>query len=206
MSYGISLSKQTVSFLSSFGFGFLLGVVYDMFYIARLLISKSKMATLISDILYVIVAAIMSFILVLVVTDGEVRAYILLGELLGFLTYYFSAGVLVIRTSQKIVAFLKKLFSVIYKIISTPFLLIFRFLHKIFIFFAEKIRKITKKCTKKSKFRLQVNNTLLYNLITNSSHSSRSSNADCKSTIKNTKGRRKKSEHKHKTKKRKEKI
>lgn len=122
MTYGFSLARQTQSFLVAFGFGFILGVIYDLFFIVRLMISKSKAAVIISDALYVLVAAVMSFSMFLIVTDGLVRAYIVLGELLGFFVYYFTAGVFVNRVSGKIISAVKRFFAFFFKIISTPFL------------------------------------------------------------------------------------
>lgn len=172
MTYGFSLARQTQSFLVSFGFGFILGILYDIFFIVRLLISKSKTALIISDMLYVAVASVLSFSMFLVVTDGEVRMYVIFGELLGFLVYYFSAGVFVNRVSEKIITFLRRFFTSLFKIISAPFKWIFRFTHKIFAKTGVKIRKMAKKTAKKSKFCLQVHNVLLYNSTRNKINSS----------------------------------
>ena len=50
--YGLSLATQTKNFLLSLGFGFIMGIFYDLFRIIRISISKGKIATVISDILF----------------------------------------------------------------------------------------------------------------------------------------------------------
>ena len=170
MTYGLSLAAQTKNFFVSFGFGFLLGILYDFFFVIRSLISKRKAVTVVCDILFTALATLMSFTLLLVITDGQIRFYALLGEAAGFFVYYLSLGVFVFKTSEKAVLairkicrFLSKIFISVFKVISYPFRVIFAFfgknLKKIRIF----LRKILKKSLKKSKYYLRFGNNMLYN-------------------------------------------
>jgi hypothetical protein len=112
----------------------------------------------------------MSFLLLLSVTDGQIRFYVILGELIGFFVYYFSLGVFIVKICEKITAVLKKLFAVVkrfflfvFRVISFPFRKLFKLLKGIFKKIYEKTLKNTKKIVKKSKYHLQVDTALLYN-------------------------------------------
>jgi spore cortex biosynthesis protein YabQ len=170
MTYSLSLAKQTQNFFAAFGFGFILGILYDFFFVIRSLISKRKAATFICDLAFVVLAALMSFMLLLVITDGQLRFYVLAGELLGFFVYYLSFGVFVIRISEKIIAFirkiclkLKRLLVSVFRIISYPFRAIFSVFCKIFKKIRIFLRKTLKKTLKKVKYHLRFENNMLYN-------------------------------------------
>ena len=170
MTYGISLARQTYTFFVSVGFGFLLGVVYDVFFLIRNLISKRRWVTFICDAVFTVSASVMSFLLLLIITDGRIRAYVLFGEAVGFLVYYFSLGVFIVKLCEKITriirsvfAFFKRILLFIFKVISWPFRKLFVIFSTFFKKIYEKTCKKAKKMVKKSKFLLQVDTALLYN-------------------------------------------
>lgn len=170
MTYGISLAKQTYNFFVSVGFGFALGIVYDIFFIIRNLVSRFRWVTVLCDCLFTVCASVLSFLLLLIITDGQIRAYVILGELIGFFVYYFSLGVFIVRICDRITrflkavfAFFKKIFIFIFRVVSYPFRKIFAFFRRIFKKIYEKMQKNTKKIVKKSKYHLKVDNALLYN-------------------------------------------
>ena len=105
--YGLSLATQTKNFLLSLGFGFIMGILYDLFRIVKISISKGKLATIISDILYCIFLCFALFLFCLTVNEGEIRLYLLLGSMAGFFVYYFSLGVIIFSFSEKIIAFIR---------------------------------------------------------------------------------------------------
>lgn len=165
MEYIISLSTQTRGFLISIGFGALVGAWYDLIRIIRLTFTKSgRAALMVSDIFFVLSAALMTFLFLLTVTDGEIRLYILFGELIGFVIYYFSFGVIAVRFTQKTVNKIKKAVKRIFGFVFAPFIKIFRFFgrktDKLFKIF----QKMSKKFDKNAKILLQKDKALLYNL------------------------------------------
>lgn len=162
--YGLSLAQQTKSFLLSLGFGFIMGIFYDLFRIVRISISKGKVATVISDILYCVFLCFCTFIFCLTVNEGEVRFYLLLGTVAGFCVYYFSLGALVFLVSEIIISFIKKIAESIFNVISFPFRFIIGKIKQLFNKLSAKSRKNTKNVKNKSKFLLKVNKILLYNL------------------------------------------
>lgn len=162
--YSISIARQTQIFLFSLGFGFIMGIFYDLFRILRLCISAKKVSFIIFDVLYCILLCFCSFLFILSINEGEVRFYILIGEGIGFAVYYFSLGIIVFSVSERIVNFFKKLFGMLFKVIFFPFVWIFKRTAKVFNKLFKKSRKNTENIKNKSNFLLKVNKHMLYNL------------------------------------------
>ena len=161
--YSLSLADQTKGFLLSLGFGFLMGIFYDLVRIVRISISKSKKVIFVFDLLYFVFLGFCSYIFFLVVNEGDIRAFLLLGEGIGFAIYYFSLGVVVYTASEKILSVMKKVISKILKIILFPFVWVFKKLKTLLEKFAKKWNKKSKKIKNKSKFHLKLHKHLLYN-------------------------------------------
>lgn len=85
MDYIVGMPRQTTNFLLSLGFGFCIGVLYDVVRTIRLIFGGGKRTVLIFDILYSAFAGLVTFIFSLVITNGMVMAYVVFGEVLGFL-------------------------------------------------------------------------------------------------------------------------
>lgn len=160
MDYIQGLAEQTEIFLYSLGFGFLLGILYDVFRTLRLIISSSRLFVFIWDLIYFAVCAFLTFCFIMVIDSGKVRIYVALGEILGWLIYYFSFGAIAIKLSNAVISFLRRIFTAIFKPIK-----------RIFVWFCKKIRKtgvfckkIIRKSDKKAKFNLQKYKGIVYNL------------------------------------------
>lgn len=168
--YGLSLATQTKNFLLSLGFGFIMGIFYDLFRIVRISISKSKIATVFSDILYCIFLGFSLMLFCLTVNEGEIRFYLLLGSLAGFFVYYFSLGVIIFSFSERLITLIKKIIKSVFNVISYPFRFVFGKLRKLLNNLSAKSHKNTKNIKNKSKFLLKVNKLLLYNLLVKKQH------------------------------------
>ncbi len=144
--YSVPQSEQLTCFLSSLGMGFLLGVLYDVLRAIRLSFTKSKIALVVFDVLYFILFGVLTFLFILALNKGEVRSYIIAGELMGAFFYYISFGIAVIKFTDKAVLFLQKVRTVIFKVITAPF----RLLKRLFLFILKPIIKILQKTEKKS--------------------------------------------------------
>lgn len=121
MEYIHGLSTQGRMFLFSLGFGFLLGILYDLFRVIRLTVSRSRGFTLFMDLLYFAFCTVLTFFFLLVLDAGRIRLYSLGGELLGFLVYYFSFGAVASRAGSRFAKAVKRLFALIFR----PFVFIF---------------------------------------------------------------------------------
>ncbi len=162
--YGLSLATQTKGFLLSLGFGFIMGIFYDLFRIIRISISNGKIATIIFDILYCIFLCFSLFLFCLTINEGEVRFYLLAGAIAGFGVYYFSLGAIIFSFSERVVSFIKRRLKSVFNMIAFPFRFVFGKIRNIFNKLSIKHRKNTKNIKNKSKFLLKVNKLLLYNL------------------------------------------
>ncbi len=144
--YTVDQNEQVLIFLASLGVGFLLGVLYDFLRAVRLSFTRGKIAVVIFDLIYFFSVAFFSYIFILAANKGEVRSYIIIGELLGAVFYYFSFGIAVVKITNRFVSLLKRFYSFVFKIISFPFRLIKRLVSRFF----GKLSKFFKKSEKKS--------------------------------------------------------
>jgi len=163
MEYLPSLADQTRLFLLSLGFGFVLGILYDLFRIIRLLTAKNGCAALlVQDILYSLCCTALSFFFFLAVGDGAVRFYLLGGEILGWLVYYVSFGTVALRFSEWLVRLLRRFFKFCVRIFTAPFLWFLRLLEKAAISL-RKCRILLKKVHKNLHFGLHFTHSVVYN-------------------------------------------
>ena len=161
--YNVSHNEQTLIFIASLGLGFIFGILYDAMRAIRLSITKSRGLIIAFDLLYFFIVALGSYLFIIATNKGEVRSYIIIGELLGAAFYYFSLGFALMKLTDKLVSLLNSFYSLAFKFISFPFRLIKSAFSRVFgklkIFF-EKSEKKSKKIQKKvlPKWRVYVYN------------------------------------------------
>ena len=160
MIYIQGMAEQTEIFFYSLGFGFLLGILYDIFRLVRLIVSRSKGVILFMDLLYFAVCSLLVFCFILAADSGKVRLYTVAGEVIGWLIYYFSFGTVAIRFSNAVVSFFKRVNYAVSRRIKSVFGKIFRKFRKT----GENCKKIIRKSDKKAKFNLQKYRHIVYNL------------------------------------------
>lgn len=141
MTYLVSSPQQLRTFLYAVGFGFFIGILYDLFRTLRLLLWNGKRAFLISDVLFSLAAGFFTFLFALSQLDGNIRGYALFGELLGFLIYSVTFGVFFSKLSDRLVRMLSR----VLRILSKPFLYLYGKVSRFF-------EKMFKKCEKKRVF------------------------------------------------------
>jgi len=122
MGYMQGVSEQLKVFLYSFGLGFLLGILYDVFRILRMIFSFGKIMTFIQDFLYVVICAFLTFGFALVLNDGKIMFYIFFGECIGWLIYYFSLGSLALKISSAVINGVRSIIFGLKKLIKRPWL------------------------------------------------------------------------------------
>lgn len=105
----ISLLVQLGDFFMSFSLGLVLGVFYDLFRVANLFSKPTHRRIFIQDVFYFVISGIVTFLFMLVVNSGEIRFYIIAGEVAGFLLYHFTFGRLVVSFMIKIYRLLVRL-------------------------------------------------------------------------------------------------
>ena len=112
-----NFSSQIIIFGFSVVTGLLVGVLYSIFKVFRLLMPHSKMVVVLSDFSFMLVLTIITAVFSIGFTDGYVRYFVLAGEFLGFLIWKFTlAGffdrffVIVFGCIRKTVYYIQKFF------------------------------------------------------------------------------------------------
>lgn len=166
----IAIDSQSWMFFYSILFGTVLGVIYDMFRIPRLIgkadkkivKGKQKAAScrigegllFFQDVLYFFICGILTFLFVLVINRGEIRFFIVTGEIIGWSVYNITLGRITLIVFNSVYSVLKKLYLDSKKIVL-----------KIFCPIKKVVKsKIDKLNLKKSKNNLKFNKSLGYNL------------------------------------------
>lgn len=162
--YSVPQNEQLAIFALSLGVGFLLGVLYDIMRALRLSLTKSKIVLVISDISYFLLFGLITFLFILALNKGEIRFYIIAGELIGAFFYYISLGIAVIKITDKAVALLRKFYAFVFKVISAPFRLLSKAFSGIFQGLSKLFRKTGKKSEKIQKKLLPKVRLYVYNL------------------------------------------
>ncbi|MBQ4120173.1 MAG: spore cortex biosynthesis protein YabQ [Clostridia bacterium] len=116
----INNTSQAISFLYSIILGILFAIIYDFFRSLRKCKQHTILLVFIEDILYFLILAVITFIFLLALTNGQVRAYILIGILLGFLLFVLTLSKYYII----VMCFLLKLFFKLLDLISKGFYII----------------------------------------------------------------------------------
>lgn len=87
-----SLADQTVYFLASIVLGAALAALYDLVRAGRMLFRAGKVHVLVSDILFFALCGVLTSLFALPFNKGSVRAFIVIGEGVGFLAFRLTVG------------------------------------------------------------------------------------------------------------------
>ena len=114
----ITLSSQISVFLGSLAVGAFLSLFYDVFRVFDALLVYNFKRIFLEDVSYLILCAIATFTYMLITSMGEIRGYILTGELIGWITYRLTLGLvgyrfvlIVAKSFQNICLKVQKLFQ-----------------------------------------------------------------------------------------------
>lgn len=140
---GISLEAQTLIFLESILLGISLSILYDLLRAIRHTSRTGIFLTSLLDGFFWCAVLVAFFLFVIVIVQGEGRAYILLGAVLGAVLYYMTLSQLMLA-----------IFSTIFRSIGRLFKTISQISHKIFGKIKCKFKK-NKKCNKNIKKHFQ---------------------------------------------------
>lgn len=160
--YLIGLQQQLRNFSLSLGVGFLLGIIYDLFRLTRVVLFKrqSKAVIITQDVIYALTCGFVTFLFLLSKNYGEFRAYVIAGEGIGFLIYFFTLGIVAVRFVDTVTNKMRKALNVILK----PLKSLICQVNMVKRNLNEKTVNKSKKFLKNFKIRLQPRGVLLYNL------------------------------------------
>lgn len=140
----MNLSSQAIMFLSSCVLGFCLAAVYDVFRITRIAVKTCNAIIFIEDLIFFIIVTISSFIFIIVKNDGVFRGFLIVGELLGAILYFFTLSILVLKAANLIINVVTSIFKFIFNITIKP-------VYKLIRFIFQKALNISKKLTIKDR-------------------------------------------------------
>lgn len=98
--------------ISAFGFSFLFGlilaVIYEPFRIFHKIGFSKPIHYFVSDFIYMIIFAVLTYFLCLILLEGSVRIFVIIGEILGFTLFYIIVRPVLDRIYNPIIKFSKK--------------------------------------------------------------------------------------------------
>ncbi|MCI9415310.1 MAG: hypothetical protein HFJ79_09075 [Clostridiales bacterium] len=155
--------SQFYNLFLSCGLGFLLGVYYDVFRVARLALRSGKRSIFFQDLFFFASSAVITFLFALAVTAGQLRLYIFLGSAAGFAAYYFTLGRVVMKFAGTAIRLILKVWHILWMVILFPFRWLYRLLRPLMIKLGHLTGKITEKPRSFLKKGLKHAGSLLYN-------------------------------------------
>jgi len=157
------LLNQALTFALGLGLGFFICVLYDIFKIIRMCYKPGIILALVQDMLFWIITAFLTFILLMVRADGELRIFVFVAQIIGFILARKSISVVIIKAAEFLIPKIKWLLSKIRKRILGPIYGVFASLVEIYDHGMEKSREKGIKFLKKSKKSLKLPTRMMYN-------------------------------------------
>ncbi len=156
-SYMFEPETELSLFALSIAIGAIFGVIYEVTRIVRIIFPHRSWMVFIEDMLFMLFCGFWFFIFSMTFARGQLRGFLLLGNLLGFFFYIFTLGELVKRVvtgaRERIVAALKWTGRLLWRRLLRP--IIFKILRPLGVR-CKKIRRKRKKSEKSSKKVLKV--------------------------------------------------
>lgn len=134
---GVGISEQAIAFLWSVVMGGVFGAVNDFFRVSRILVRHAAFWVFLEDLFFSLLLAIGTFWSLAQINDGQVRLFLLLGEICGFILYFNTFGRLVVAVAcllSRFLQWLKGLFLSLECRFSKKLKKIVNFSKKLFIF------------------------------------------------------------------------
>lgn len=161
----VSVSAQALEFLLSCILGAGLGLLFDVFRIIRLAVKCGKFAVFFQDLLFLLVCTVVTFFFLLRESSGEIRIFIIGGEILGAALYYLTLGVLMMRLSRIVIDAIRRFKSFLMRHLLPPIRQTRVKIGNTFDKNAQKAKVMLKKENKLFKLSLKVVQKKMYNLI-----------------------------------------
>ncbi len=158
----VTLSEQTLIFLYSCLFGVILSCYFDLFRVIRLICGNRKTVTLVCDLLFFLSATVFVYLFFVRFCSGQIRLYVLIGELLGFLLCHFSVSALFMQFAVFVVGLVKRFL----RFLARPWLAIYRFFRKKIDKSRARAAQKKEKRKKNTEYRFQQHSNVVYNLLT----------------------------------------
>lgn len=131
----VNIVDELYIFLIAINYGLIIGGIYDFYRVFRYFSKPKKILTAIEDILFWIIVTLIVFTFLVRKTDGIIRGFVLLGFIIGY-SFYFKV------ISKYSYLLLKKIFKLIFDLISEIIKIILYPFRKISNFLGGKANKM----------------------------------------------------------------
>ncbi|WP_432667504.1 spore cortex biosynthesis protein YabQ [Wukongibacter baidiensis] len=128
---------QLYIFLATFYGGVVIGFMYDVYKIYRTILQPNKIVAIIQDLLFWIVISGVAIHVLVYSNDGQLRAYSLLGFMVGALIYNLLLSRIVVKTINKVLKTIRGIIHYVYNKIRGAFIHYI----KLLIYPLKKVRK-----------------------------------------------------------------
>lgn len=108
-----SFGAQIFTFLISLAMGAAICLLYDLFRIFRLCVKCGGISVFVQDMLFFTTSALLTFFLLMVRCNGELRLYVFAGEIFGFIIFHITVSRVIMKISSAIVKSTKKMIAFI---------------------------------------------------------------------------------------------
>lgn len=160
----LTLAKETRLFLLSIVVGVGLSLLYDLLRVLRLQTRHRPIVVSLEDLIYFLVCAAVTFGFALKDNSGQIRGYILIGELLGWGCWHLTAGELAVKIASGIFALLRRVVLAVARVALFPFYCLWKLVLKILGLLSRPMKLFLKKVIQTQKYNLKRKQMMLYNL------------------------------------------
>ena len=138
----ISLSWQVISFLYALAVGAFLALFYDIFRSIRKGKKCNAVAVFFQDVFFWVVATFITFLLLIARCNGEIRGYVLIGEVIGFLLYHFTLSRFIHPVFVFIVSAVQKFYKLYFNVLSRFSDFLLKKIRFLFVFVKKTVKKL----------------------------------------------------------------
>lgn len=144
--------------------GVFFGAVYQLLRVVRAVLPHNRVMVFLEDFFYMLFVSLCFFVFSMELVRGELRLFVLLGNIAGFFAFHYTAGNILVFCVRKVVFFIKKwIFLPLWNVTGKPVLMGFRKIStKTFQVFVQNCKRL-KKSEKSRKKHLKVDNRVVYN-------------------------------------------
>ncbi len=104
-----SFSEQILTFVIGLGMGVIICLLYDVFRIIRLGRRCGRISIFVQDMAFWVISALLTFFLLMARCEGELRIYVFMAEIIGFIICRVTISRLIMKISDIIVRFFKRI-------------------------------------------------------------------------------------------------
>ncbi|NLK97587.1 spore cortex biosynthesis protein YabQ [Defluviitalea saccharophila] len=124
----VSISEQAQIFIAAVEAGIIIGIFYDVFRIIRKIIPHPDWLIQLEDLIYWIIVSGFMFFVLFSKNYGEIRGFALLGAFLGNVTYFFTFSIFLMKISDWIIYWIKRIIRGLIRIVLIPIKIILKIL------------------------------------------------------------------------------